>query len=710
MRHLLLSITLLLAFTNISFAQYEYIYMHDPMQPWYHSPIAVNETTIDIYPKGTFYEVELFISFSATEPSIFDEENFLEMVTNFELSENVAVSDLWLWFGDEILVAHIIDRWSANRIYESIVERQQDPAILFKNSPTSYELKVYPFTSEEIRKLKFSFLIPGNLSDNTSSEVSLPTKFHQLAEQITGDATIRFFTEDDNHTFSISEDEGAVFSSGTDSLGRTYYETSVASELLPNGLTVEHVIDEPDLLLTNYADSSEKYYSFSLIPGQVLNIGSDKNVVIIMDFTAANSTYSKAEFLETVKEGLKNSFSASDNFNLVYSSLSARLASETWVNGSDVAIDSLFELIDVSSFSGNSNLDDHLAESFDFLDASAEGGEILLISSSDTYHSVEDANEFAEAVLDYVDGNLPQINIVDIQDVNYSWFWRNGKNYRGNEYLYGILSRESGGELFDYNYSNDVSTRLNAGFNILDGKIYNFDVYSTFNAGFSYSRYHNQHSARLPVSATYTQTGKYYGELPLTIQFSGTFRDSVFNEQIVVEASEEMDSTLKRYWVGREIDNIERNFPSNAEIATAIDYSIENRIMSQYTSFLALEPGDSTLLENEEGDVIDTSVENDLPESFKIDSVFAYPNPFNPTVNIGVELTQPWNSSNSSIIIYNMLGQVVAKLNTSQFDGSRTFRVQWDVHRASSSIATGVYLVRVVTPYANKNLKITYLK
>lgn len=132
--------------------------------------------------------------------------------------------------------------------------------------------------------------------------------------------------------------------------------------------------------------------------------------------------------------------------------------------------------------------------------------------------------------------------------------------------------------------------------------------------------------------------------------------------------------------------------------------------MSQYTSFLALEPGDSTLLENEEGDVIETSVENDLPESFKIDSVYAYPNPFNPMVNIGVELTQPWNSLNSSIIVYNMLGQVVAKLNTSQFDGSRTFIVQWDVHQASSAIATGIYLVRVITPYANKNLKITYLK
>ncbi|MEX0722217.1 MAG: T9SS type A sorting domain-containing protein [Balneolaceae bacterium] len=711
MRLSILFIPILISLLPIAvFSQQQSSYFANPNQPWMHSGVTVNETLYEIHPKGTFTEVELFISFSASNPSMFGESELLEMTSTFELPEEVVISDLWLWFKEEILVAHIIDRWSANRIYESIVNRQQDPAILFKNSSTSYQLRVYPFLKEEVRKIKMSFLIPNNTSENTSS-LQLPIMFHKLAYEISEDAIVRYWTEEDNPSFGFKELADSEFISQTDSLDRVYWESTVDAEILGSSLTIEKEEENTGVFLSTYSDSLDNYYSFSFTPESVLDLSTTKDVVIIFDLASSHISYEKQELLEFIKQEIKSNFSESDRFNFLFSNLSAQIISDTWINSTEAAVDSVFELLDSSNISGNSNLDDLLAAGFDFIQTTGTG-DVLLISSSESYHSFEEANAFSDAVLNYVEGKLPKINIINIQDENIWYNYRNGRNYLGNEYLYGILTRESGGELFNYNDSQIVLDRLSTGFSILDGNLYNVDVYSTFSSGFSYGRHQNPSDSRLALNSTYTQTGKYFGDIPLTIQISGTFSDTVFNEQIVINEKADADSTLKRYWVGNKINSMETNFPSNEEVATIIDYSMDNRIMSRYTSFLALEPGDSSLVNSEEDsdDGLINDIEDDVPESFKIDSVYAYPNPFNPTVTIGVELSKPWDASNSSIIIYNMLGQVVATLSTASFNGNESFNVKWNINQSSDLISTGVYLVMVKTPYISKNIKITYLK
>ena len=705
--------TLILLFAllpSLAIAQYEYLGIANPDRTWNYYPVNVNETVYEVHPKGNFTEIELFISFSAADSNNFSQNELIELFSFFELDDQITISDLWLWFEDQLLVAHIVDRWTANRVYESIVNRQQDPAILFKDSPTSYELRVYPFTRSQVRKLKISFLVPNDHL-KTSTSIRLPNKFHSLAEGIIEEPVVIYFSEEENPELSFSNNEDVTFTSGTDSLDRTYWETEIELQSLTSSLSLNVAKqDTSSVLLSNYSDSTGNYYSLSFIPKEVLDVTASKKVMVMFDYAASNTTLSKAEVLDEIKFNLKKNFDDSDYFNFLYSNVSDLVFSENWIQTTDAKIDSVFDQIDAGDILSVSNLDDILVGGIDFVKTEGSG-ELILISSSDTYHNFQDANSFSESILNYAENDFPKTTILDLQNTDQIYSYRNGTDYQGNDYLYGILARESGGELFNRYDSQYVLERFEPAFNNLEGSITNYTVYPTFANGFTYSNFKSSNNDKIALNSTYVQTGKYYGDLPLTVQFTGSIRDTVFNEQLVINESTEIDSNLKRFWMGRNIDRLEKSSSSNEDITTIIDYSIENRLMSRYTSFLAILPQDTVLLnpDNDDGGEV-TGVEDENPNSFEIESLKAYPNPFNPAVNIEVTLSKPWDAGNSKIVIYNMLGQKVATLNTQQYNGMTSFTVNWDLSLSSANIATGVYLVSVQTPTASEKIKITYLK
>lgn len=76
---------------------------------------------------------------------------------------------------------------------------------------------------------------------------------------------------------------------------------------------------------------------------------------------------------------------------------------------------------------------------------------------------------------------------------------------------------------------------------------------------------------------------------------------------------------------------------------------------------------------------------NPVPEQFALSA--AYPNPFNPSTNLNLDLNQ---DGFVSVKVYNVVGQVVAELANGHMDaGYHTFT--WN----AGSIASGMYLVRV---------------
>ena len=89
-----------------------------------------------------------------------------------------------------------------------------------------------------------------------------------------------------------------------------------------------------------------------------------------------------------------------------------------------------------------------------------------------------------------------------------------------------------------------------------------------------------------------------------------------------------------------------------------------------------------------------------LPSTFNISN--AYPNPFNPSTNINVDIP---NSGLLNINVYNLNGQLVSSLiNENVYAGSYSFT--WD----ASALTSGLYFVSVSYDGKIYNQKVTLIK
>ena len=95
------------------------------------------------------------------------------------------------------------------------------------------------------------------------------------------------------------------------------------------------------------------------------------------------------------------------------------------------------------------------------------------------------------------------------------------------------------------------------------------------------------------------------------------------------------------------------------------------------------------------------------PREFRL--LDAYPNPFNPQVNIAFEMPQ---EGNVKLSIYDISGQLVSTLINNNTFGVGKHRIQWNaMTNNGTQVPTGIYLVRLeLDGLETKLTKITYMK
>lgn len=696
--------------TSNVFAQYMRI--SNPDRGWENTGVTLTENIYSITDKGAYSEVNSYLSFKSDDPNEFATNTQIELYAYFRLPKTYEITNLWLWVGDEIMEARMYDRWAAERIYEGIVDRRKDPAIIFKNGPGTYELRIYPFKPTEERKIRITYLVPNTINASSKS-VQLPDQLQKLTSSVTGDPGFLIFTDLNAEKVKISGETTVNFETGSLE-GRPFLKTTLPTNGYPESFTITKEEAQDSVIVRTYSDGEDKYFDITLLPFELIDSEFQQKILFMVDFESRNTTISLTEFYDLLEEHIKTYLSEKDSFNVFFSGLNTLKMSENWMNADNSTIDSAFtSFADEEELSAYySNMDNLLTDAYDFIESESDAS-MLLIASSQNYSNINSANALLDALAEYSDNNFPSVHVADIQTRNFNYEWRNGRYYLGNEYLYLNLTRDTEGELTDHTDNENVANILSMSMASINGSITDMEVYPIVNGGITYGRFTSLDEGSSLASSSFYQIGKYSGSFPFNIQISGFYRDEVFVKQLEInaDAAIQADSILAKTWVAQRIKQLENGNPSNENIADIIELSLENRILSRYTSFLALEPSDTVFAC---ATCVDESaivpVEEELvPESFEIDSLSAYPNPFNPSVNINVELSEFWDASKSSIEIYSIIGQKIATLNTQSFSGLKNFQITWDVSQ-SSSISTGVYLVVLKTPYTIKTLKITYLK
>lgn len=700
-----------LAFT-LSTKAYTSLRVQDPHETWKYGQGTIDSAVLSIQPKGAYFEYGLYLTFSAKGLSSSYNKDSFEVQMQFDLPEGAIVTDSWLWIGNNIMQALIMDRGRASMIYEGIVKRRQDPSILFKNSSTQYELRVYPMAYNETRKVKLTYLVPAQWGLN-SVQAAIPINILKASQN---PPTFRVLAYADNTWKNprIPELSWMTFSSPP---GLPYQTAILTYPSYSSLYALSFSMASPfqnGIFVSKYATGlDEGYYQIAMIPSKLLSLNGYKKAALLFDYEPGMSNTTAQEVLDKTRQMLHEYFSPKDSFNLILSHLNILRASPRWIACDSASIEAAFNQI--SGLSSYSNLPSLLANGIDFLKTNGNVGQLVLIANSDNVASPTIANQLITDVQALMTPKRFAINVLDYTDMNYTYFYTGNQYYKGNDYFYQNITTLTGGNyertITNTNYYNDTRPFATAALELfvsLDGKISNFDVYSKLQSGYCYGRFSSDMTGLFQLNKTFTQVGRYYGSGPIELEVSGMFEGTPFSETVTINNMHQTDVSTRNMWVGNYIEAMENSYPDNQDIADIIDHSISNRILSRYTAFLALEPNDTlSYCENCEDETTNnpggnTTDVNDLGE----DSVAmrAFPNPFTSQVTISFENLSI--EGEVSLQIYNLMGQLVKSIPVEASVNGK-FEYVWNGDtNGGEPVSPGIYLLTVSGPNGKQTMKL----
>jgi Ca-activated chloride channel family protein len=291
----------------------------------------------------------------------------------YPLPGEAVFSNFSLFQGDEELRGETMDAAKARAIYEEIVRRKKDPALIELVGHGLIRARVFPINPGETRKitlrytqlmdragnaLQFQYTAGGG---TTHSPVSLDrgTGPHRMAPS----API---------AFRLVADSGAMF---RDPFSPTH-EVNVQRE--HGRLIVRPVGDlRGDLVLflpfardvvgitlaTHRPNTEDGYFMLTLSPGEVRGSALPRDITAVVDVSGSMS----GEKLEQAKAALRQltaSLSRNDRFRLIAFSSRVSAYRDGWTRAASGEVDAARQWIDALTANGGTNIESALAEAF----------------------------------------------------------------------------------------------------------------------------------------------------------------------------------------------------------------------------------------------------------------------------------------------------------------------------------------------------------
>jgi Ca-activated chloride channel family protein len=710
MKTILLFIVLIFSITSV-FGNFS-LRVGDPRNSWETYPGTIEEASLTVAPKGLFMEYGLTLEFSSKGTKWTNVKDTLEVTLDFALPENAMITDSWLWFGKDTIKAVILDRWTASSIYESIVNRRRDPSILYKQSATQYQLRVFPMAGNETRKVKITYMIPVNWN-KTNIAAALPLSILKTSATIPSKLTVYTWENEQWKNPAIINDESLLFKSIVDENYGDCKMVEIPSSKFSNILKI--AFDTPlknGYYFSKYQSDNEGFYQLALSPASFLNSSASKKVTVLVDYDASNSELKSKEILDILKDEMQNNLSSSDSFNLIFSNLNILLHSKKWVQATHENIESAFQVLN-NNLSDYSNLAALLAKGIEFINENGNDGKILLVSNSSQYYDYEVANKLIDDLLTLMTKKIP-IHITDYQTLNYRYYYTDQFQYLGNGYFYSNLAKLTAGSHQSLANGITVPELFGSAFKYLQGSINSFEFHTSTKNGFCYSRYFlNKDENVAYLNEMILQVGKFKGSLPFEINFSGEYNKEIFSEKIEIaeNAALKNDSAIQKIWAGTFIKSMEKDYSSNDIVAEIIDESINNRILSLYTSFLCLEDTSKWCLtclpdqfRNEwtDGPIFTTDITD---FNTKSDTVSVYPNPFTGHLNIEIQLADL--SKLQDLSVFDLKGSLIYKFDKNQIKSGTSKTITWNGQTQNgATLKPGIYLLVFKTAKTSKTIKL----
>ena len=700
MKKLLLSCLMLIAVINLF--GYNDLKVGDPRNTWWTNQGTIEKASLTVRPKGLFMEYGLYLTFSSKGSNWTSQLDTLEVTLNFDLPENAIVTDSWLWIGDDIIKAKIMDKWTASTIYENIVKRRRDPSILMKQSATQYELRVFPMAGNQTRKVKITYLMPTTWNKNNVIS-AIPTAILNTSLNKPASFPVVAWTDTTWTNPQIINDQDIKFVAKNDTLFGDYHEAVVPSSKYNQDASLGFNAPlENGIYFSQYQQGNEGIYQLAIFPNQFFEAEVSKKAAILIDYDASNTNVTAKELLNIVKNEMLLNLSSKDSFNLLFSNLKITRYSDKWVAASKTNIETAFSSL-TNPLSSYSNLGALLGSGIDFVKGHGNNGKIILISDGDQYGDYQLANTLANDIVKLMNPKIP-IHISDYQSINFPSYYKDGQYFYGNDYFYSNLSRMTLGSYHTVRNNLSISGAIHGSLKYLGGSINSFDLHTSLKTGFCHSRYTMTSESNIAyVNDAILQVGKFKGEFPFLIEISGEYNNKVFSSMMEIQKpmGNNLDTISEAIWTGQYIKKLESGTQSNDIINEIIYSSLSERVLSKYTSFLCLEDTNYICNDCVDESEVTTGVKEVVAGQ---DSILVYPNPFVEKITIDLMCANPNEVKELSIV--DVTGSLIYRFSTDELQKGRNVIFWNGLSARGDRVKPGVYMLVYKTSGYTKTIKI----
>ncbi|MDD5455260.1 MAG: VIT domain-containing protein [Candidatus Ratteibacteria bacterium] len=510
----------------------------------------------------------------------------LEGTYMFPLPEDATISNFTMYIDGKKISGEILDKDRAREIYEDIVRRMKDPALLEYVGRNMFKVRVYPIPKHGEKRIElvyqetlkydagiYKYVYPLN----TEKFSPKPLEEVAISANIRSKIPIK-------SVYSPSHEVDAKIEKLT---ARCGYE---AKNVKPDkDFVLYYTVSEKDVglnLLSYRKENDDGYFMLLLSPGELAGKNIDKDITFVLDVSGSMS----GDKIGQAKEALRfciNSLSKGDRFNIVSFATNVNQYKESLVPTDSGNIRGALNFIDKLVASGGTDINGALLSALKMA-AALEGKQTrsgtrpkMIVFLTDGQPTVG-VTEMESILKNLEDANTTKSRLFVFgvgSDVNTHLLDRISETHRGaNEYVVPQENIEIKVSSFYRKISEPILTDVSLDFGKIKAKeLYPFTLPDIFKG------------------TQLVLLGRYEGHGPTAIKLTGYVNGK--EQQFIYEDSFPFENTkndfIPRIWATRKIGYLTSEIRLKGENKELIDEIIklskEYGIMTQYTSFLVLE-------------------------------------------------------------------------------------------------------------------------
>ena len=505
----------------------------------------------------------------------------------YPLPGETVFSDFSLFQGEEELKGETMDASKARAIYEEIVRRRRDPALIELAGNGLLRARVFPFAANETRNVKlrytqvldragdalrFRYIAGRARTAGAVTTSTVPPDSGSLTFTLVANNAARFGEPfSPTHRLQVTRDNDrlsvrpAVNPSGN---------FEVFLPLMTSGVGIA--------LATHRVNGEDGYFMLTLSPGAVRGTPEPRDVAVVVD-TSGSMSGEKIEQARDALRQLLGSLGPKDRFRLVSFANQVQSHRPDWADATRAALDDARAWVDRLSASGGTNISGALDE---VLRTSPGGGRLhIVVFITDGQPTVGENNP--DRIAARVEAASSGARIFTF-----------GVGYDLNTYLLERIAAAGRGTVDYVEPGRSVEDAVGS----LANRI-KLPVLINLSVAGSPVRLKDVQPVRLPdlyagqdlvVFGRYESTGNSAeGELAVTGRRAG--QAERYAARVEFPAHVSTGEYIPGLWAARKIGELTRNIRiegSNPErVAEIRDLALRYGLLSEYTSYLVQEPG-----------------------------------------------------------------------------------------------------------------------